>query len=105
MLKKLLFVIVLVAGMNFVSLAQGKTEIALITFQPAYRELYLQTSSPEIKRIEVTKDQIKGNSDFSAALKEATKMTEEGWEIKETNVLVTGSGIFTFSCTLTRKKS
>lgn len=105
MFKKLLFSLILFAGIHFTTLAQGKTEIAVITFQPGYRELFVQTNGTEMKKIDVPKDQVKGNADFTAALKEVARMTEEGWEIKDTNMVVTGSAILTFFCTLTRKKS
>ena len=105
MLKKLFFVLVFVAGVNFVSFAQGKTDIAVIVYQPGYRELFIVTNSTEMKKIDVPKDQVKGNADYTAALKEISKMTEEGWEIKDTNMVLTGTKIVSYYCTMIRKKS
>jgi hypothetical protein len=97
-----LFVFSLLSGIK----AQDRYEFAVIDYFPSRRNLEISINGVEYKRIDVDKNDVKGDGDVNAALKEISKMNKEGWDVfNTTTVAGQTSGIKSYVFYLRKKIS
>jgi len=85
--------------------AQDKFEFAVIDYNPSYRLMEISINGTEYKKVKVEKNEIQGDADVNSALKEVTKLVQDGWELFNTNTVAGSTAAFKSYIFYLRKKS
>jgi hypothetical protein len=90
-MKKILMVFLLFVAFN--ATAQTKTEFAVVTYNPSFRELSVAINGADYKSMQASKDTPKGIANANPALLEVNKMVLDGWDLFDTGVACFGNTI------------
>ena len=65
--------------------AQDKYEYGVIVYSASYRKIEISLNGESYNRIDLSKEEIKGDNDMNPAFKQLNKLLADGWELVNVN--------------------
>lgn len=87
-ISKIILPIILLIACSLPSMAQTMYEYAMVTILPHINVIQFSINGTEYYEKKIDKEEVKGYGDVNSAILEIYKMSEDNWEIYETNTAV-----------------